>query len=225
LDQGGVIYGTTGSGGNQSCRYRGEIGCGTAFKLTQKGGAWIETQIHAFTGGNDGATPNGGLVLVSKNSLYGTAGGGSKFGLVFRLSQLKHNNRWAESVLHNFSGGSDGRGPAGPLVLDLRGNLYGTVGPGPDYGGVFVMRPNGHTGWDFSVAYNFKGAPDGSFPSYSLIFVVKGQLYGTTLLGGSGGACSGGCGTVFEMSRQESGLANTTVGRFSEPRCACPNTD
>jgi hypothetical protein len=52
--------------------------------------------------------------------------------------------------------------------------------------------------WALEVLYDFKGPPDGRNP-LDLIFGAGGALYGTTFYGGTGQACQGGCGTVFEV--------------------------
>jgi hypothetical protein len=51
--------------------------------------------------------------------------------------------------------------------------------------------------WTLNVLYTFKGAPDGRNP-LELTFGPGGALYGTTLYGGTGQSCQGGCGTVFK---------------------------
>jgi uncharacterized repeat protein (TIGR03803 family) len=50
-------------------------------------GAWTETVLYNFTGGNDGSQPFAGLLLGSNNSLYGTTnfGGASLYGTVYEL--------------------------------------------------------------------------------------------------------------------------------------------
>jgi len=53
--------------------------------------------------------------------------------------------------------------------------------------------------WTLDVLYEFMGSPDGRDP-LDLIFGARGALYGTTLFGGTGQSCQGGCGTVFEVS-------------------------
>jgi hypothetical protein len=128
LDSKGAIYGTTSSGGNQGCQYQGEVGCGTAFKLTpptKKGGVWTQEQLHVFSGGNDGANPNGNLVLgKGAGDLYGTAGGGKESrGVVFRFAPTR-GSRWVEIVIYNFTDGKDGLGPSA-VIMDSSGNLYG----------------------------------------------------------------------------------------------------
>ena len=73
---GNTIYGTTVSGGN--------FGAGTAFSINTNGTGF--TTLYSFTGGNDGSTPAGGLVL-SSNTLYGTTyiGGTYGYGTVFSI--------------------------------------------------------------------------------------------------------------------------------------------
>jgi uncharacterized repeat protein (TIGR03803 family) len=93
--------------------------------------------------------------------------------------------------LYSFKGGTDGRGPFGAALIDVKGILYGTTlnGGGSNRGTVFTVSTSGTE----SVLHSFGGA-DGSSPSAALID-VNGTLYGTT---GGGGPSNGG--TVFAMS-------------------------
>ncbi len=89
--------------------------------------------LHSFSG-SDGSTPNGNLVLDSAGNLYGTTaeGGSSGDGTIFKLSPTGDF-----TLLHSFTGGSDGRGPETGLALDpATGDLYGTTfdGGGPRLG-------------------------------------------------------------------------------------------
>jgi uncharacterized repeat protein (TIGR03803 family) len=91
MDPAGNLYGTTNSGGGyDDCVVPPASGCGTAFKLSRKGGKWEETILHDFTGG-DGAFP-AGLISDAKGNLYGTTlsgGRGLGGGVVFELSPSK----------------------------------------------------------------------------------------------------------------------------------------
>jgi hypothetical protein len=104
--------------------------------------------------------------------------------------------------MHVFTGGNDGSGPVTGLTLDSAGNFYGTATGGASRGGlVFRMKKplrRGET-WNLTVLYGFLGSPDGYEP-IGLTFGQGDAIYGTTLYGGSGQACQGGCGTVFELS-------------------------
>ena len=59
------------------------------------------------------------------------------------------------------------------------------------------------------VLYSFQGGTDGAAPQAGLIEDQAGNLYGTTVYGGTGACGSAaptGCGTVFELSRNASGV-------------------
>ncbi len=126
---------------------------------------------------------------------------------------------WTESLLHNFAGpigATDGMLPEGPLVLDGEGNLYGTTyaGGGVDTCGgttgcgvVFEVSPGAGGVWTESIIDNFQGGShDGARPASGLVLDTAGNLYGTTIQGGSTTACLDfGCGTVFELSQAGGG--------------------
>jgi uncharacterized repeat protein (TIGR03803 family) len=194
LEGNGTAYGTTYLGGYNCPQFQG-LGCGTAFELeapSNTGSAWTEKILYRFTDGDDGAAPNGGLILDAKRSLYGTAGAGGAqgSGVVFRFTQT--GNRWTETVLHSFQGTKDESDPQG-LVFDARGNLYCSSGS------IVRLKPPTQRGggWTLSVLYEFQRPADGRTP-LGLTFGSEGTLYGTTLQGGSGQSCQGGCGIVFE---------------------------
>jgi uncharacterized repeat protein (TIGR03803 family) len=192
-DSQGNLYGTTVEGGGSGC-YESQ-GCGTVFKLARDG---TETVLYAFQGGNDGAAPYAGVISDSQGNLYGTtAGGGGSgcngygCGTVFKLTP-----DGAETVLHSFTGGSDGSNPQAGLLLDSGGNLYGTTqyGDAQNAGVVFKVAPNGAE----SVIYAFcsrRDCADGKQPLSTLIADSAGNLYGTTSYGGYPGG-----GTVFRIA-------------------------
>lgn len=104
------------------------------------------------------------------------------------------------SILHTFTGGSDGGGPYAGLTIDRAGNLYGTTTyGGQGYGSVFELSFRG-TGWSFHPIYKFGGGSDGEGPLSRVIIGPNGTLYGTTYAGGNV-SCDGGqgCGTVFNL--------------------------
>jgi len=204
FDSKGSIYGTTSIGGNQGCVFGQQIGCGIVFRLSPpkvKGKAWIEKIIYRFTGGNDGATPDAGLTRGKDGSFYGPAGGGGKYdrGLIFRLSKTESGG-WKESVLYDFVGNQAGQNP-GSLTFGSDGNLYGGASGGANFQGlVFQLnRPARGDSWRLTDLYDFMRSGDGAGPDAPLIFDGLGNLYSTTVVGGDG-ACTNGCGTVFEVS-------------------------
>jgi uncharacterized repeat protein (TIGR03803 family) len=136
----------------------------------------------------DGANPIGDLVL-SNNILYGTAAAGGSWGAgtVFAVN----TDGTGFSVLHSFTGGSDGNRPDGGLILS--GNtLYSAAYAGGSLGlgTVFAVNTDG-TG--FTNLYSFTGGSDGANPIGGLI-LSSNTLYGTTRNGGSSGN-----GTAFSL--------------------------
>ncbi len=195
MDKAGALYGTTYYGGDSStCNG----GCGTAFKLTQSGGVWTDSVLHAFGNGTDGRFPSfGPLVLASGGALYGTTvyGGTNDWGVVFELTQA--GGKWKEKIVHAFGGAQDGEGPAATLVEGASGTLYGTtVLGGANGGGTVYVLTKSNGGWTESVVTNFPNSTgDGFFPHANVAFDQKsGTLYGTTVQGGSGGF-----GTVYQI--------------------------
>ena len=88
LQNGRVAFGTTGFGGSS--------GAGTVFQLSppsSPGGAWTETTLYSFSGGNDGGQPLTDVILRN-HTLYGTTSKGGNdrrcdqtgCGTVFQLS-------------------------------------------------------------------------------------------------------------------------------------------
>jgi hypothetical protein len=126
-----------------------------------------------------------------------------------------------EKVLYRFFGQSDGAFPSSSLVRDASGNLYGTasaggitgacVGNGSRGCGVVFELASSNGRWRESVLYAFQGGTDGWNPSGNLLFDATGNIYGTTLYGGTGTSCNSGCGTVFELSPNQDGSWTETV--------------
>jgi hypothetical protein len=212
LDSTGLVYGTTSSGGNQRCKGDGYLGCGTVFKLAPSLGnsaSWAEAILHRFLGyPNDGQLPSAGLIFDSGGALYGTTtgGGDQAEGTVFVLKQPKEiGGPWRETLLHQFTAGSDGAVPIASLTLNAVGVLYGSASIGGVVGGgtlfQLTLSPKRDT-WRFDAVYTFRGSPDGSYPASGLTLGPWGSYYGTTQQSGNTGQNCGrlGCGTVFEVS-------------------------
>jgi uncharacterized repeat protein (TIGR03803 family) len=191
-DDQGNLYGTTAFGG-------ATLGEGVVFKLSPSGAF---TLLHSFTGGKDGGQPNAGLVVDRSGNLYGTAsfggvsgcgGYGLGCGTVFKLT-----TDGTFTVLHTFTGGSDGAEPVAGLILDhAAGNLYGpaysggTPACGDPFGcgTIFKLSMDG----TFTVLHTFLGGSSGAYPNSSLIANRNGVLHGTTWRGGTSNV-----GTVFK---------------------------
>ncbi len=119
--QAGTLYGTTASGGS--------AGYGTVYRVTPTGsGTWNESVLYSFQGGDDGATPEGGVVFGTGGALYGTAsaGGSDADGTVFKLTPPSAPGPWTLNVLYAFTGIFDGGRPEATLLL-RKGTFYGTT--------------------------------------------------------------------------------------------------
>lgn len=184
-DAAGNLYGVTQFGGGTCWNY---MGCGTIFKIAETGSFSV---LYNFTGQNDGEFPFGGLILDTSGNLYGTTATGSFFGCgaIFKL-----DTAGTLTVLYSFGPSPDGCGPGASLIQDANGNFYGTTGVGGVYGYGTVFRLD-TTGKE-TVLYSFSGTPDGANPEYAgLVRDAQGNLYGTTLQGGTNGF-----GTVFKLN-------------------------
>ncbi len=206
LRDGGNFFGTTLEGGGTNCNP--PYGCGTVFKLSEKGQR--ETVLHRFTGDPDGSSPEAPLVSDQEGNLYGTtpSGGAHALGAVFKVSRTRK-----ETVLYSFTGGSDGCYPYPGVVRDSAGNLFGVATEGGDgfcNSGVGVVFKIDASGGE-TVLHTFGGA-DGANPDSVLLFDSQGNLYGTTVNGGSSTGCGNtGCGTIFELSPSSNGTWTESV--------------
>jgi uncharacterized repeat protein (TIGR03803 family) len=189
----GRLYGTAESGGtNQG---------GTVFSLNTNGTGF--TVLHSFPGtstNNDGANPDGGVIIGQDGRLYGTAisggiyGGGTAFAL--------NTNGTGFTVLHPFDPTYEGSQPYGPLVQGGDTAFYGTTSAGgPDNSGtVFAFSAFGAFS-KFGIFHFFSTLDptlqtnlDGAYPNAGLLIGRDGQIYGTTSGGGTNGS-----GTVFAI--------------------------
>jgi hypothetical protein len=188
---------------------------------------WKESVIYQFQGGTDGQTPVGAVVFDKEGDLYGaTTDGGADncspmaaCGTVFELTPpQKAGDPWTETVLYVFKGAKYGDGdlPAGGLLIDESGNLYGTtayggtgtcvfLGLAGGCGTVYELSPPQQPGgaWTETILYSFPTAAEGQLPNGDLVFDRDGNIYGATQFGGGYGSCDpfyDYCGTVFELS-------------------------
>jgi uncharacterized repeat protein (TIGR03803 family) len=182
------FYGTTTSGGNST-------NAGTVYKMTIGGKL---TTLYAFCptqSCSDGFSPIG-LIQGSNSNFYGVTQNGGAFreGTIFELTSTGQFK-----VLHSFCnqpGCTTGALPGASPMQASNGNLYGTTTGGGFHGGgvVYEITPGG----SYKALYNFcsqTNCADGSVSQATLVQDANGNLYGTTLYGGSYGH-----GTVFEIT-------------------------
>jgi uncharacterized repeat protein (TIGR03803 family) len=204
FDAAGNLYGSASSGGDLNCA--GGNGCGVAYKLRFSTNGWRETLLHTFGAfPRDGKYPSGRLAFDSLGNLYGTtAQGGANTcfgttgcGAAFKLTPGALGLPWKQSLIHQFGSGVDGSTPVGSLIVDQTGTLYGATATGGGACGcgvIYSLTPSLNSQWIYRILHPFVGS-DGAEPAAGLIFGSNGDLYGTTVIGGSGGA-----GVVFEIT-------------------------
>ena len=166
----------------QQIAFAASLACALIITCTQSTLAQTFTLLYSFTGGADGGTPYGDLIMDAAGNFYGTTyvGGSSGHGTVYMLDAGGN-----QTVLHSFTGGGDGAYLTSGLTLDHAGNLYGTTTAGGlGFGTVFKLSHTGQN-WTLSTLYSFTGGNDGASPSSRVIFGPNGALYGTTDEGGS----------------------------------------
>jgi len=179
-DSAGNLYGATRRGGSKNV--------GIVFKIDAAG---VETVLHDFTGGADGAIPFGTPIRDSNGNLYGTTsrgGMGFGFGTIYKIDATGQF-----TTLHTFAGGAQGGRPLAGLVRDSAGNLYGVtsnLGPSEHNGTLFKLDSAGK----LTILHNFD-AGGGRWPMGGLVRDSAGNLFGTCFEGGSYNA-----GTVFMFS-------------------------
>jgi uncharacterized repeat protein (TIGR03803 family) len=200
---GGSLYGTATGGGS--------AGYGTVFAVNTDSTAF--TTLHSFTGGNGNLRLSTAGLIISDNSLYGTAplGGSSGSGTLFKVNI----DGTGFTTLHNFARAPDGANPQAGLILS--GNtLYGTAAGGgsSSNGTVFRVSIDG-TAFTNLHSFTATSGPDPSTNSdgaepYAGLILSGNTLYGTTYGGGIGGN-----GTVFALNTDGTGF--TTLHNFAGP--------
>ena len=172
----------------------------------------------------DGDSPVAGLAPSSDGNFYGTTSGGGAndnnnclwgCGTVFKI-----NPAGKLTTLYSFceqSSCTDGEGPQAPVVEGSDGNFYGTTeaGGAKGLGTVFKMTRSGV----LTTLYSFcskANCADGSLPSGPLVQGTDGNLYGTTVRGGTDCGLNG-CGTVFRITPR--GQLTTLYGFCPEVGC------
>jgi uncharacterized repeat protein (TIGR03803 family) len=148
---------------------------------------WIDTLLYTFTGGSDGSSPTGNLVLDNSGDIYGTTQGGgvNSWGTLYELTT------GGLQVLHAFPAyPGDGKVPIG--VVGSPDPLYGvTFRGGIDDSGTFFTTAGG-----YHVLHNFNSFTEGN--PMSMAADQAGNVYGSS--SASPSPCEEEVGTVFSLS-------------------------
>jgi len=172
--------------------------------------AQTESVLHDFTNSStDAGYPRANPTFNKVGNLYGTSafGGTADGGTVYELT--RKTGGWVSTVLYSFSPKPKyGADEISSVVFDKAGNLYGTtsLGGSKNDGRVFKLSPKTGGGWSESFVHTFgETGTDGVSPLGGVIVDIAGNLYGTTIYGGTGTCGLITCGTVFELSPASGG--------------------
>ena len=209
MDGAGNLYGTTYYGG--SSRF------GMVYELAKSSSGYTEQILHSFGYGGDALNTNTGanLIMDSSGNLYGASSGGGAngYGAVFELT--KTSSGYSEQILYSFSYPGTGTGyqPMGGLLMDSSGNLYGTTEyGGANANGTVYELVKSSTGYSETTLYSFKPQTQGdaTFSEANLIMDASGNLYGTSVEGGTNDT-----GAVFELVKGAAGYTEQVIYSFS----------
>jgi uncharacterized repeat protein (TIGR03803 family) len=225
FDQSGNLFGTASYPGT-TCNASG--GCGLVFELKPgSNGQWTESLVYSFRSASGFGVRPTGVVFDALGNLYGsTTSGGNTYcdqgcGTVFELSPSS-GGQWTQTVLYNFSGGSDGYSPSN-VILGSGGQLYGEIyfsGINP-LGLVFQLTAAGPP-WQDTNIFTFTPSNDGEYAFSTLVPDATGNLYGVTSFGGEGYGLGGA--TVFEVTPLPGGgWTTSTIFSFSSSSECCPS--
>lgn len=211
IDSAGNLYGTTtlGSFSNK----------GTVFELIKSGGSWsLKVLLDLYNNHDVGPSP---LVFDGAGNLYGTATDGGfnmnrERGTVFKLTPGS-GGTWTASALFAFTGPeTGGYNPAGGIVFDPSGNIYGTAesgGYGDAFGGSIyeLFSPT----WQLQTWAVFTRFPASPHPPLSPVALDSSNNIYVALSGDGASVCYG---AILKIGTNVYSIynfgANSTDGHF-----------
>ena len=190
-------------------------------------GGLVVAPLFKFNG-SDGGYPDTSVTFGPNGSIYGsTSLGGSCTYLPFMAAAQSSTSRRAPRLRHRYliigqnhccrlTGNDDGCPYPSAVIFDSAGNLYGTTIYGTyNAGNVFEFTRSGGY-WTKNSSISSDGGSDGQYPKGVLADAGFNHLFGITFKGGNDGCGSAGCGTIFELTRGESGWTKTTLHTFAD---------
>jgi uncharacterized repeat protein (TIGR03803 family) len=221
FDSAGNLYGTTytggyydGAGGGSGC-----VECGLVYKLAPSNGGWTESVPYSFSGYQyytDGAFPVGGVTFDNAGDMFGTTTGYGLCGFGIAYELTPNGSHWNEVILQQLC--NSGASPTANLIFDGSGTFYGAAEGNTEYGAqpvtIFTLTQSGGS-WVYTPIYT--STRHGGGPAGQLLLDSAGNLYGTTIEGGSNplGQCSAGCGAIFKLSPSGGGWTYTELYDFT----------
>ena len=145
----GYLYG--------ACGYGGSEGKGGLYRIRTNGSGY--QVLHDFVAADGSENlPVGTPYIANNGKIYGTVafGGPSDEGAIYRIDSVGTNY----TVLHRFSGFTDGAYPWGGMIQASDGLMYGSTQTGGSGGGGTIFRLN-LDGSGFTVIKNFDMDTDG----------------------------------------------------------------
>ncbi len=157
FDRKGNLYTTTYNGGISPTGGGG--GGGAVIELSppaNQGSEWTMTQLYTFSGKSDGSSPTAAVLFDAAGDLWGTTFHGGPYyvntkantdGVLFELIPQSGSGGWKEVVHHFFGAPGDVLAVTWPMIMDRKGNLYGSGSGGSNNcgngfcGGVFEYTP------------------------------------------------------------------------------------
>jgi uncharacterized repeat protein (TIGR03803 family) len=169
----------------------------------------------SYAGKNSGAPYDG------VSPLYGTTvdGGANTHGTVFALTP--GGKSWTLTTLYAFcalANCADGAFPAGEVLVDNAGNLFGNVNPVGTRGEVYELSPGGNGAQMTEKVIHVFCAPeecaDGQDPAGALVMTPGGEILGTTVnANGSEG------GAIFKLTPNSTGWDESVPHVFCTRNC------
>ncbi len=194
---------------------------GAVFELMHRNSSWILEPLYAFQGGQSPHNPEGTMVFGPDGALYGTTTGGGGMcgnayyncGTVFSLRPGSCGSAfcfWNNTPVFVFGYDVEygGFNPSSGVIFDPDGNIYGTTYSGGLYNaGTAFQLVRTENGWFENVLDNFPFST--AYPSSGLTLDSAGNLYGTSVSGGSYGH-----GRVYQLVHTGEVWTDNTIYSF-----------
>ena len=172
--------------------------------------AATEKVLYSFAGAN-GAGPLNGVIGGPDGKLYGTTVFGGRHGLGCVYALTPSGSGYTEKVLFSFDN-ANGSKPGGNVAVGAHGDLFGeTVIGGANQNGVaFELVPAGSGSYTEKVLHTFTGGADGGQPIGAPVLDARGDVFGVTQFGGTGGQ-----GVIYELTPSASGHTERVLHSFA----------
>lgn len=172
--------------------------------------AATEKVLYSFAGAN-GAGPLNGVIGGPDGKLYGTTVFGGRHGLGCVYALTPSGSGYTEKVLFSFDN-ANGSKPGGNVAVGAHGDLFGeaVIGGANQNGVAFELVPAGSGSYTEKVLHTFTGGADGGQPIGAPVLDARGDVFGVTQFGGTGGQ-----GVIYELTPSASGHTERVLHSFA----------